>query len=182
MIVIYSPTTKSRMAIDGVVRNGSNQWWLIGIGMGFDTCTLLINANDESEAMDVYADSKYGHLTAIDPKDMTNHLVSGRKQAIELMKQIRDSAEDAIDDLEYNCDYKPFDSFDCVYKDIHDWSNECDGIEWNDLYDGVTYLGNEGNPHQLDEVRLFECIPKSQIKWFHKKTDLIFDPNRNQQF
>jgi len=182
MIVIYSPTTKSRMQIDGVVRNGSCLWYLIGIGMGFDTCCLLINSNDESEAMDVYADSRYGHLTEINQSDLNDYLNPERKKAADLMESIKDSANDAIDELESNSEYLPFD-FDSIIKDIRDWNDEAEPIEWdNELYNGINYIGNEGKPHQLDEVRIFECIPRSQIKWFHKKIDLMFDSNRNQQF
>jgi hypothetical protein len=179
MIVIYCQQTKSRLSIDGVVRNNSSQWFLIGIGMGFETCTLLINAESESEAMDIYADSRYGHLTEIELKEMKDYLDPNRKKAIELMQQIEDSASDAIHQLEHEHDYRPFD-FDSVYKDIKDWADECESIEWDDHYQNITYLGNEGKPHQLDELRLFECIPKSQIHWFHPKCDLIFHPKRNQ--
>ena len=171
------------MAIDGVVRNGSCLWFLIGIGMGFDTCCLLINANDESEAMDIYADSKYAHLTEVNPNELNDYLNPERKKAMELMQQIKDSADDAIDQLDDDVNYRPYD-LDNVLKDIIDWANETEPIEWDsdDLYDNLTSLGNECNLHQLDNVRIFECIPRSQIKWFHKKTDLMFDPNRNQQF
>lgn len=184
MIIIYSPTTKCRMAIDGVVRNGSSLWYLIGIGMGFSTCCLLINAEDESDAMDVYADSRYGHLTAIDSKDMDDYLVPERKKAIDLMEQIETAACDAMYQLEHESDYTD-NQLDHSANDILDWANELGKIDWKndgDLYENLNYLGNCGDPHQLDELRIFECIPKSQIDWFHKKTDLSFDPNRNQQF
>lgn len=194
MIVVYSPTAKTRMAIDGVIRSKSSQWFLIGIGMGFETCCLLVNAESEDDAMNKYANSKYGHLTEVKPGDMRNHLNPERKKAIELMHQIEDSATDALYQLEYEHDYNPMD-FDSVHKDIRDWADECDSFDWDSHYNDIKWLGNTNKKpykkgkcfkpyaHQLDNIRIFECIPKNQIKWFYyKNNDLMFDPNRNQQF
>jgi len=171
------------MAIDGIIRNQSSLWYLIGIGMGFETCCLLVNCESEDEAMGIYADSKYAHLTEVELKDLNDHLIPERKEAIDLMEQIRDEAEDAIDQLENQYDYKDY-NLDQSGICIRDWANDLSSIDWDndELHSNLTYLGNESKPHQLDELRLFECIPKSQIDFFHKKTDLMFDPKRNQQF
>ena len=50
--------------VDHLVNRGEwfGKTWLIGIGMGFESTLLVIEADSESDAIDVLADSTYSHL------------------------------------------------------------------------------------------------------------------------
>ncbi|MEE9594263.1 MAG: hypothetical protein V3V92_02580 [Candidatus Hydrothermarchaeales archaeon] len=66
--MITAQTSIGTLRIDHLVNRG--QWfgetWLIGIGCGFSTFTLVVEADCEQDAIDELVDSKYGHLLKTD--------------------------------------------------------------------------------------------------------------------
>lgn len=50
--------------VDGLANRGSwfGETWLLGIGMGYDTCFIVVEADNKTDAIDALTDSRYGHL------------------------------------------------------------------------------------------------------------------------
>lgn len=67
---MITATTKEygTVKVDFAINRG--QWfgktWLIEVGMGYDSCFVLVEADDESDAIDVLADSKRSYLIDTD--------------------------------------------------------------------------------------------------------------------
>ena len=68
MITAYSKTIGKAIRVDGLCNKG--EWfgdtWLIGIGCGFDTAFYVAEAGSEGDAIDVFVDSKHGHMVKTD--------------------------------------------------------------------------------------------------------------------
>ena len=64
MVTGYSETLRKRIRFDGLVNRGGwfGETWIIGIGMGFETAMFLVEAGNETDALDEFVDSQYGHL------------------------------------------------------------------------------------------------------------------------
>jgi len=54
--------------VDGLANRGDwfGKTWLIGIGMGFETCMIVVEADNAQDAIDALTDSRYGHLIKTD--------------------------------------------------------------------------------------------------------------------
>jgi hypothetical protein len=173
-------TKHGEVRVDGVVNNNKGfdcPWYLIGIGMGFETMMFLVKSM-EGCALDEWADGKYAHLTAISQEDLKDYIQEGRKhyiESMELLKNIIDGnkalndsdflANNAIQELnDIAFEVEQLIESISKYKDGHDWDS-------NGPYDidQVSYLGNYSNMHDLTELRIFEKVANSQINWFAKK-------------
>ena len=73
MITAYSETTRSNIRVEHLINKGEyfGETYLIGRQCGFEMYTFIVEASCEQSAIDVFVDSKYGHLVIIDdPQDI----------------------------------------------------------------------------------------------------------------
>ena len=74
MITAFSPTLNKSVRVHGLCNKG--QWfgrtWLVGIGAGFSTMFFLVEGDNESDVIDTFTDSKYGHLVKLTPDEAEN--------------------------------------------------------------------------------------------------------------
>lgn len=75
MITAYNNTTQSAIRVDNLINKGQyfGETYLLGIGCGFDTHTFAIEASCEQDALEVFVDSKYGHLVIIENADLKDY-------------------------------------------------------------------------------------------------------------
>ena len=71
---VVSSTFSDGIEVDHYCNEGAwldygGELWLLGIGAGFDTIFVLIEAQNEQDAMDEYADSEFAYLTEVSEED-----------------------------------------------------------------------------------------------------------------
>jgi len=75
MITAYSKTTQSFIKVEHLINRGDyfGETYLIEIGMGFDTATFIVEAGNVQDALDVFVDSKFGHLVIIEDENLKDY-------------------------------------------------------------------------------------------------------------
>lgn len=183
MIRINSKTINNTIQVNNVIgRNGIyDAFYLIGIGLGYDIFYILINASNEQEALDLYADSTFAHLTEIKSENISDYLQGDRKRCYNLINEWTMKLNSLNHRITSDSDYSYLE-----FKQDMNWLmekirnnlkvnsiKEMESIDWdsNGPYNDISYLGNYGKPHQLDNLRVLERIDKKSINWFARKED-----------
>lgn len=78
--------------VNGLVNRG--QWfgktWLVTVAMGFEGLCFVVEAEHEGDALDVFADSRFGHL--IEPADLAddeNNTFAGNDSHVVNLENVR---------------------------------------------------------------------------------------------
>lgn len=71
MIKATGKRTGDKVRVDFALNRGEwfGKTWLIRIAQGFESCNVLVEADNESDAVDVLADSKRAYLIALPSDD-----------------------------------------------------------------------------------------------------------------
>lgn len=68
--MITAKIGKNTYNVDGLANRG--QWfgktWLLAIGVGFESINIVVEGDNETDIIDVFTDSSYGHLIKTDDK------------------------------------------------------------------------------------------------------------------
>jgi hypothetical protein len=165
--------------IDGVINHhpGMNYpWYLVCIGMGFETMNFLIKAMDESSVFDELADSnKYSHLITIENEN--EYIQKDREkynESLKIFKELINMYSDKINDPDYLPINAQQDLIDLNFEinELIDWIKNSKDMEWDSngpFNDQVSYLGNYSKMCDLEDIRLFTIIRNNDINWFAKK-------------